>query len=277
MKTVALPLGDSVPALGMGTWYVGDDPAKRSEEIVVLRDGVECGLRVIDTAEMYGDGRSEELVGEAIAPIRDEVFVVSKVYPFNAGRQKAIQACERSLKRLGTDRIDLYLLHWRGSVPFAETIETFELLKEQGKIGSWGVSNLDIFDMRELTACSGGNHVAVNQILYNLTRRGPEFDLLPWMEKRGIAAMAYSPIEQARLLNDRSFVLLAKQYGYTPAQLALAFVLDRDQTLAIPKTSSLEHLRENIKAAEIKLEGELKAKLEALFPAPTYAEPLEML
>ncbi len=199
MKTVTLPSGERAPAFGMGTWMMGQDKAARAEEIATLRLGLDLGSSLIDTAEMYGEGRAEELIGEAIAGRRDEVFLVSKVYPHNASRQGAVQACERSLRRLKTDRIDLYLLHWRGSVPLAETMQAFMTLQQSGKIRHYGVSNLDLADMQELWAVQGGNATETNQVLYNLTRRGIEWDLLPLLRERGIPVMAYSPIEQAKL------------------------------------------------------------------------------
>ena len=202
MKQVTLPGGERVPALGMGTWNMGDDRGTRAEEIATLRMGLDLGLRLVDTAEMYGEGLSESLIGEALAGRRDEAFLVSKVYPHNASRKGAVAACERSLRRLGTDRLDLYLLHWRGDVPFEETIEAFQALQAAGKIRYFGVSNLDLDDMEAFCDVPGGDAVAVNQLLYNLSRRGIEFDLLPWLRERNVPVMAYSPIEQARLLRN---------------------------------------------------------------------------
>lgn len=277
MKTVRLPSGEDVPALGLGTWMIGDDPNKRTDEIAALRRGMDLGLTLIDTAEMYGEGASERLVGEAIAGRRDELFLVSKVYPHNASRQGTVAACERSLKRLGTDRLDLYLLHWRGQYPLAETVAAFEKLKADGKIRHWGVSNLDTSDMNELTAVAGGNSVAANQVLYNLSRRGIEWDLLPWMQERGIPVMAYSPVEQARLLRDKRLAALAAEHGVAVAQLALAFVLDRDGVIAIPKTGRATHIEDNAGALNVRMTDELRAALDQMFPPPRRATPLEMI
>ncbi|TBW41406.1 aldo/keto reductase [Siculibacillus lacustris] len=277
MKTVTLPDGTAVPALGMGTWMMGEARGARAEELATLRRGLELGLTLIDTAEMYGEGASERLVGEAIAGRRDEVFLVSKVYPHNATRARTIAACERSLTRLGTDRLDLYLLHWRGSVPFAETIEAFETLKRDGKIRRWGVSNLDLVDMAELSTTPGGEGVGTDQVLYNLSRRGIEWDLLPWAKARGLPIMAYSPIEQGRLLADRELARLAAAHGWTAAQLALAWVLDRDRVIAIPKTGHRARLEENAAALDVRLTPEIRAALDALFPPPRGSTPLEML
>jgi diketogulonate reductase-like aldo/keto reductase len=277
MKIVRLPGGEDVPALGMGTWMMGEKRARRAEEIATLRAGLDLGLKVIDTAEMYGEGASETMIGEAIAGRRADAFLVSKVYPYNASRAGAVAACERSLRRLKTDQIDLYLLHWRGAVPFAETIEAFESLRTTGKIRHWGVSNFDRADMDEWIATAGGERVATNQVLYNLTRRGLEWDLLPWAQARKMPIMAYSPIEQARLLTDRKLVALARAHGWTPGQLALAWVLDRDGIMAIPKTSSRAHLDENSRALQVKLTPDVRAELDRLFPPPQGPTPLEML
>ncbi len=277
MKTVRLPTGEDVPALGLGTWMIGDTPLRRADEIEALRRGMDLGMRLIDTAEMYGEGASERLVGEAIAGRRDEVFLVSKVYPHNASRQGTVAACERSLKRLGTNRLDLYLLHWRGRYPLEETVEAFETLKAAGKIRHWGVSNLDVTDMKELVGGTGGDAVATNQVLYNLSRRGIEWDLLPWMQQRGIPAMAYSPVEQAKLLNDRRLAALAAEHGVSVAQLALAFVLDRDGVIAIPKAGRAAHVEDNAGALDIVVTDELRAALDKLFPPPRRATSLEMI
>jgi diketogulonate reductase-like aldo/keto reductase len=277
MKTVRLPTGEDVPALGLGTWMIGDEPRKRAEEIAALRRGLDLGMTLVDTAEMYGEGASERLVGEAIAGRRDEVFLVSKVYPHNASREGTIAACDRSLKRLGTDRLDLYLLHWRGRYPLAETVAAFEALKAAGKIRHWGVSNLDPSDMNELVGAPGGEGVAANQVLYNLTRRGVEWDLLPWMQQRGVPLMAYSPVEQARLLKDKHLAALAAEFGASPAQLALAFVLDRKGVIAIPKAGRIAHMEDNVGALEIVITDELRSALDKLFPPPKRAAPLEMI
>ena len=277
MKHVTLPGGESVPALGMGTWMIGEDAATRAEEIASLQHGIDLGMALIDTAEMYGEGASEKLVGEAIRGRRERVFLVSKVYPHNAGRKAAQAACERSLRRLGIECLDLYLLHWRGSEPFAETIAAFETLKAQGKIRHWGVSNLDTEDLQEWVDTPGGAAVAVDQVLYNLTRRGIEWDLLPWCQTRRIPVMAYSPIEQARLLRHSGLCELAGRLGMTPAQVALAWLLQRDAVVAIPKTSTRQHLEENFATLQFSLEADVVAELDRLFPPPRRATPLAML
>jgi diketogulonate reductase-like aldo/keto reductase len=277
MKTVRLPSGESVPAFGLGTWNIGDSRATRAEEIATLRLGLDLGATLIDTAEMYGDGRSEELVGAAIAGRRDEAFIVSKVYPHNASKNGVAAACERSLKRLGTDRIDLYLLHWRGEVPLAETMQGFAALHRAGKIRHYGVSNLDISDVQALWSAPGGDGIATNQLLYNLTRRGIEFDLLPWLRKRRVPLMAYSPIEQARLLRNGGLVAFAKRHGMTPAQAALAWLLAKDDIIVIPKTGRRERLRENLLALEHPLDAAQLAELDTLFAPPRGPRPLEML
>lgn len=277
MKHVTLPDGERVPALGMGTWNMGERRATRAEEIATLRLGLDLGLRLIDTAEMYGEGQSEELIGEAIAGGRDEVFLVSKVYPHNASRRGTVAACERSLRRLGTDRIDLYLLHWRGGIALEETVEALQGLQRDGKIRHYGVSNLDLSDMEELWAVPGGDQVAVNQLLYNLPRRGIEWDLLPWLHARGVPVMAYSPIEQARLVRHPKLMRFAQANGMTPAQVALAWLLARDGIIAIPKTGHRERLRENLGALERPLTPDQLQELDRLFPPPTRPGPLEML
>jgi len=277
MKSVALPAGASVPALGIGTWRYGDDRAKRADEIATLRLALDLGVTLIDTAEMYGEGRSEELIGEAIADRRDEAFLVSKVYPHNATRKGAIAACERSLRRLRTDVLDLYLLHWRGSVQLEETLDAFTALREAGKIRFFGVSNLDRDDMQELWELPGGRNVESNQLLYNLSRRGIEWELLPWLRERKIPVMAYSPIEQARLVENRKLVDFARRHGMTPAQAALAWLLAQDDIIAIPKTSDPGRLRENVGALEHPLSKQQLAELVRLFPPPSSAGPLEML
>ncbi len=272
-----LPSGETVPSLGQGTWGMAEDRRRRSEEIASLRRGIDLGMTLIDTAEMYADGAAEELVGEAVAGRRDEVVLVSKVMPENAGRSGAVAACDASLRRLRTDRIDLYLLHWRGRIPLAETLEAFAHLQAAGKIRHWGVSNLDVDDLEDLAAAAGGAPPATNQILYNLTRRGVEFDLLPWCAERGIPVMAYSPVEQGRLLARPELRRLAALEGITPAQLALAFVLARPNVIAIPKAGSIAHLEENHAARAIALSPETAAGLDALFPPPGRKRPLEML
>lgn len=275
-KSVALPCGERVAALGMGTWKMAEKREKRGEEMAALRLGLDLGLTLIDTAEMYGEGRAEELIGEALAGRRDEAFIVSKVYPHNAGRRGCVAACERSLKRLKTDRLDLYLLHWRGEVPLAETLEAFQALRAAGKIRHFGVSNLDESDMQELVGLSAGDEVQVDQVLYNPLQRGAEWGLLPWLLKRNIAVMAYSPLDEGRLLREVRFVSLAKDLGMTPAQLALAWLLARDGVIAIPKTSNRARMKENAAALKRDLTGEELAAIDALFPPPRRKAALQM-
>jgi diketogulonate reductase-like aldo/keto reductase len=277
MQFVALPCGEQVPALGLGTWHMGDDPLARDEEIATLRLGLDLGATLIDTAEMYGDGRAEELVGEAIRGRRDEVFLVSKVLPQHASRKGTIAACERSLRRLGTDRIDLYLLHWRGSVPLAETIDAFVSLEQVGKIRHYGVSNLDLADMLELRSVRGGREAVTDQVLYNLTRRGIEWDLLPYLHQCRIPIMAYSPIEQGRMLGDPKLDAFARRHGATPAQVAIAWLLAKNNVIVIPKTGRCERLTENLGALEHPLDPDQLAELDRLFPPPAGPRPLEML
>ena len=277
MKTVTLPSGKRVSALGLGTWHLGENPATRTEEIATLRLGLDLGFTLIDTAEMYGEGRSEELVAEAIEGRRDQVFFVSKVSPHNASRKGAVAACERSLARLRTDRIDLYLLHWRGNVPFAETLEAFVALQQAGKILHYGVSNLDLADMQELWSVPGGPAVATNQLLYNLARRGIEWDLLPWLRERRIPIMAYSPIEQAKLILNPKLVDFARHHGITPAQAGLAWLLAHDDVIVIPKTGRRDRLKENIAALDHPLTQAQLAELDRLFPPPIGPRQLEML
>ncbi|MEU7841612.1 aldo/keto reductase [Micromonospora sp. NPDC049114] len=274
---IELPSGQTMPVLGQGTWYLGERPARRRDEIAALHTGLDLGLTMIDTAEMYGDGASEELVGEAITGRRADVFLVDKVLPSNASRRGTVQACRRSLQRLGVDHIDLYLLHWRGSHPLAETIEAFAELVDAGDIGQWGVSNFDLSDMTELFEAAGGQDCATNQILYNLTRRGPEYDLLPWLREHGIPAMAYSPIEQGRLLGHSQIAEIAARHGATPAQVALAWVLRQEMVGAIPRSSNPEHTRENAEARNLQLTEEDVAALDTAFPPPTGPQPLEIL
>jgi diketogulonate reductase-like aldo/keto reductase len=277
MRTIDLPDGEKVPVLGQGTWFMGEDPARRPEEVKALRHGLDLGLSLIDTAEMYGEGGAEEVVGEAVAGRRDEVFLVSKVYPHNASREGTIAACERSLRRLGTDRIDLYLLHWRGAYPLAETVEAFERLRRGGKIRHWGVSNLDTDELEELLSVPGGAGCATDQVLYNLSRRGIEWDLLPWCRERGIPVMAYSPIEQGRLPTRGVLTELGQRHGASPFQVALAWVLAQPGVIAIPKASRLEHVAANARALELELTPEDLAAIDRCFPPPDGKEPLEML
>jgi diketogulonate reductase-like aldo/keto reductase len=263
-----------VPVIGQGTWHMGEIPGRREAEVSALREGVERGMWLIDTAEMYGEGGAELVVGEAIAGMRDKVFLVSKVYPHNASRRGVAEACERSLKRLKTDVIDLYLLHWRGQYPLAETVEAFELLREQGKIKRWGVSNFDVGDLEELAepAC------ATNQVLYNPQARGVEFDLLPWQQKRGLPLMAYSPIGQGSdLLSHPVMTEVADRHSGTPAQIALAWLLREPGVIAIPKAVSPEHIRFNAEAAAINLSADDLTLIDSAFPRPARKQPLQMV
>jgi aldehyde reductase len=277
IRSVRLPSGELVPALGQGTWGMGEDGALRAQEIASLRAGLDLGLVLIDTAEMYGDGRTESLVGEAIAGRRDEAFLVSKVYPHHASKAAMRRACTDSLRRLKTDRLDLYLLHWSGSVPLEETIEAFARLQRDGLVRSWGVSNLDTAQMAELWSLPGGREVQTNQVLYNLSRRGLEWDLLPWLRERGVPVMAYSPIEQGRLLQQPGMAGFAQRHGITPAQAALAWLLAQPDVIAIPKTASVARLRENTQALAPPLDATALAELDRLFPPPRGPSPLEML
>jgi diketogulonate reductase-like aldo/keto reductase len=283
MKRFPLPSGTGIPVLGQGTWYMGEDPAARQAEVAALRLGMELGMTLIDTAEMYGEGGAEEVVGEAIAGRRDEVFLVSKVYPHHADRRGVQEACERSLRRLKTDRLDLYLLHWRGSVPLAETLDAFVRLREQGKIADFGVSNFDLEDMQEAAALPGGALVATDQVLYNLAQRGVEWELLPWCRERQIPVMAYSPLEsnpleQAGLLGRPELAAVAQRHGATPAQVALAWLLRQDGVVVIPKAVRPQHVRENRAALELAqaLRPDDLARLDAAFPPPRRRVPLAM-
>ena len=276
MKTIAFPDGTQVPALGQGTWMMAEDPTRRADEVRALQVGIELGMTVVDTAEMYAEGASETLVGEAIASRREQVFLVSKAYPQNASRERLPRACEASLERLGTDRLDLYLLHWRGRVPLGETVEAMERLVCEGKIRRWGVSNLDTDDMAELIA-AGGSGCATDQILYNLSRRGPEHALLPWLSERAMPAMAYSPVEQGRLFRDRQLHAIAAEVGATPAQVALAWTMRDGGVIAIPKAGTEAHVRENRAAAALVLSDEHLARLDDAFARPRSPVPLEML
>jgi diketogulonate reductase-like aldo/keto reductase len=275
-RTIPLPSGEEIPALGQGTWYLGEDPSRRGDEIAALRLGLDLGMTVVDTAEMYGDGAAEELVGEAIDGRREEVFLVSKVLPGHASRRGTVSACEGSLRRLGTDRLDLYLLHWRGRFPLEETLAGFADLVAAGKICHWGVSNLDAADMVELTSLPGGGAVALDQVLYNLTRRGIEWGLLPWCRQNGVAVMAYSPIEQGRLLRAETLRAVARSLGATPTQVALAWVLEQG-VAAIPRSGRPEHVRENRGAADLRLPPAVLAVLDEAFPPPSGPVPLEVL
>jgi diketogulonate reductase-like aldo/keto reductase len=276
IRSVRLPSGENVPALGQGTWKMGESGRRRADEVAALRLGLDLGMTLIDTAEMYGDGGAEEVTGEAIAGRRDAVFLVSKVLPSNASRAGTIAACERSLRRLGTDRLDLYLLHWRGRYALDDTIAGFEALQQAGKIRHWGVSNFDVEDMEELRAL-GGEAVAANQVLYNLTRRGIEYDLLPWSADHHVPIMAYSPVEQGRLAGHKALQRIAEAHAATAAQIALAFTLLKPDVISIPKATSLEHVRANAAAADIVLTPEDLAALDAAFPPPKRKSSLEMI
>ena len=274
---VALPTGESVSALGLGTWRMGEEAARRAEEIATVRQALDLGVTLIDTAEMYGQGRAEELVGEAVAGRRDEAFLVSKVVPSNASRAGTRKACEASLRRLRTDRLDLYLLHWPGSIPVEETVRGFEDLVAAGKIRSWGVSNFNTENMEELLSVEGGTAVVTNQVLYNLSHRGIEWDLLPELRKRRIPVMAYSPFHEGRLLKDRKLVNFAKERGRTEAEVALGWLLSMPDVIAIPKTSSPKRLRENLAAVARPLTEKELAELDEVFPPPEGPQALEMI
>ena len=276
-RLVTFSDGTTVPVLGQGTWEIGDDPARRDEEQAALARGIDLGLTVIDTAELYGDGRSERLVGEVIAGRRDEVFLVSKVRPENASEMKMMLACEKSLERLGVDRIDLYLLHWEGRVPLEETVDAFQELVDEGMIARWGVSNLDLRAMERLIDIDGGNDCAANQLLYNLGSRGVEFDLLPWMQARDMPMMAYSPLGRGGLLEHPLIVDIADRHDASPAQVALAAVLRQDGVIAIPKASTVEHVEANAEALEIRFDAEDLDRLDRVFPPPTKATPLDII
>ena len=277
LPTVTLPSGERVPALGQGTWHMGETRRRMEEEAAAVKLGIELGMTLIDTAEMYGNGGAEEMVASAAEGLRDKLFIVSKVYPHNASRAGAVTACERSLKRLQTDRIDLYLLHWRGSIPLAETLAGFEQLVDDGKIRYYGVSNFDRADMAEWVALQGGQTVAANQVLYNLSRRGPEWDLLPWCRERNIAIMAYTPLGQGSLLRDRTLGEVARRRNATPAQIALAWLLRQQGMIVIPKAARLEHVRDNRGALDVALTEEDLLALERAFPPPRGKSSLGML
>ncbi|HMJ42945.1 MAG TPA: aldo/keto reductase [Pseudolabrys sp.] len=266
-----------MPTFGLGTWRMGETAAKRADEVKALAHGLSLGITLIDTAEMYGDGEAETVVADAVGTKRDEVFIVSKVLPNNSSKRGTVAACERSLKRLKTDRIDLYLLHWRGSPPLRETIEAFEALKDSGKILDWGVSNFDIGEMEELAGTSGGDGCATNQVLYNLTRRGIEYDLMPWCRGRKMPITAYSPIEQGRMLGHAALRDVAGRHKATPAQVALAWLLRQDGRIVIPKATALAHVEEDMAALDLKLTSDDLATLDRAFPPPKKATSLDML
>ena len=278
MRTTALPGGASLPVLGQGTWRMGENARERAAEVEALRAGIELGMTLIDTAEMYADGRAEEVVGEAIAGRRDTVFVVSKFYPQNATPDRMRKACDRSLKRLGIDQIDLYLLHWRGNVPLRDTLDGFAQLRGAGKIRFAGVSNFDVDDVEELLDLKGGDTVVVNEVLYNLVRRGIEYDLMPWMRRRHRPVIAYSPIEEGLLTTTqhRAIAEVATRHGATPAQIALAWVIRHDGVIAIPKAANVAHVRENRGALDITLTAGNLELLDGSFPAPSEPTPLDV-
>ena len=277
MKIVTFPNGSIVPALGQGTWGMGEGISPEDIEADSLRAGLDLGLKLIDTAEMYGNGGSERVVGKALVGRRDDAFVVSKVLPSHASRKGTIEACERSLKNLKIEKIDLYLLHWQSSVPLSETVEALEKLVTQGKIGAWGVSNFDTALMENLAQIAAKGHIATNQILYNLSRRGPEFDLIPWCEDHNIPVMAYAPIEQGRIMKDRDLLELARKLNVAPSVLALAWVIRNPLMIAIPKTSSIKHLHENAKALALTLDHDVLRALDKIFLPPTRKQPLEVI
>ena len=276
MRSVKLKSGQSMPVFGIGTWRMGERAASCKDEVAVLRYALDRGIALIDTAEMYGEGGAEDVVGEAIAGRRDEVFVVSKVYPHNAGREAARKACERSLKRLRTDRIDVYLLHWRGGVPLEETVAGFEELRSAGKVRAWGVSNLGVADLEELGRIPDGSNCVTDQVLYNLQERGLEFDLLPFCRKNEVPIMAYSPLFQGDLKGKRALSAVAKRHGKSPAQIALAWLLRHPDVVVIPKTSKTARIDENMESLDIELSAEDLATLDRDFPPPKRATPLSV-
>ena len=277
MKTIQLKSGQAIPTLGMGTWRMGENSQYFEDEVNALRHGLDLGFSLIDTAEMYGEGGAEEVIAKAIEGRRQSVFLVSKVYPHNASREGAIAACNRSLKRLNTDYIDLYLLHWRGAYPLSETLKAFQQLKQQGKIRDYGVSNFDTDDMEEALKTNGGEAIVTNQVLYNLSRRGIEYNLLPWSTNHQITIMAYSPVEQGRILKNSALQKIAKESAVSTAQIAIAWLLHRPNVIVIPKSSRPEHIEQNYAAQEIALSPQEIETLEAAFPAPSRSIPLQML
>jgi diketogulonate reductase-like aldo/keto reductase len=279
MRTVTLPDGSAVPALGLGTWRMGESRRTRTAEVDAVCHALQLGYRLIDTAEMYGDGGAEQIVGEALAqaPVRrTDVFVVSKVYPHHAGIRDARAACVRSLRRLRTDTIDLYLLHWRGTVPLEDTVTAFEQLRAEGRIRHWGVSNFDVADLNELWDVAGGAACAANQVYYSCSRRGIEFDLLPWQRARALPTIAYSPIDQGALAASPRLAALARARGVTPAQMALAWVLRHPDVIAIPKSAQPVHLAQNLAAATLHLSAEEQAAIDSAFPPPRRKQALAM-
>ena len=277
VPTVTLADGTAIPALGMGTWHMGEAVRRRRREIAALQAGIDAGMTLVDTAEMYGDGGAEEVLAQAMAGRRDDVFVVSKVYPHNAGANSAIAACERSLRRLRTDHLDLYLLHWRGRIPLAETVGAFERLRRDGKIRRWGVSNFDSDDLQELLALPEGSHCAVNQVLYHLGERGVEWSLAALCRRHAIAVMAYSPVGEGALLRDPRLIDIAHAVRATPSQVALAWLLHHDDVIAIPQTSNVAHVSENRAAATLRLSRPTLAKIDAAFPPPRHPTRLAVI
>ena len=282
MKTIQFHGESALPAIGQGTWYMGENAALRSQEVGALQAGLDLGLKVIDTAEMYAEGAAEEVVGEALRGRRDQAWLVSKVYPWNAGEVDAIEACERSLRRLQTDYLDLYLLHWRGNVPLEETIRAMESLQQQGKIRHWGVSNFDHDDMLELWQEPGGKSCLTNQVLYHLASRGIEYDLLPQFQQREMPIMAYCPLAQAgrlrqALFDDAHLKQIAQQKGISVAQVLLAWVIRQQGVLAIPKASSVAHVQQNAAALSINLTDEELSIIDRAFPAPQSKTALDVV
>ena len=277
MKTVTLPSGEKVPALGMGTWQLGENSDTYQEELATLRLGIDLGMTLIDTAEMYGEGQAETLVGDAVRGQRDKVFIVSKVYPHNAARRRAPAACERSLKRLQTDYIDLYLLHWRGNIPLAETVDAFEELKAAGKIRHWGVSNLDIKSLAEIDALPQGMQMTLDEVYYNVDRRSVEWEVMKWCHERRKPLIAYTPLEQVRLLEHEGMVALAKRLGMSVPQVMIAWLLRNEQVIAVPRTSQRIHLRENFASLDHVLPPEILAEIDQMFPPPTGPIALQVL
>ena len=277
LRTVALADGTHVPVLGLGTWRMGERPEDAAAEVAALKHGLDLGMTLIDTAEMYGDGGAEAIVARALQGRRDEAFIVSKVYPHHAGAKSAIAACERSLRRLATDRLDLYLLHWPGSIPLVETVDAFERLCADGKIVRWGVSNFDVRAMRNLLATKNGAHCATNQVLYNLSARGIEFDLLPWCASHNMPAMAYSPVDQGALASNRKLATVAATIGVSAAQLALAWSMRNPGVIAIPKSSTLSRVDENRRSAVLAIAPDVTRELDRLFQPPRGVTPLAML
>jgi diketogulonate reductase-like aldo/keto reductase len=277
IRRIALPAGETIPVLGQGTWHMAEVREHRKAEIGALRLGLDLGMTLIDTAEMYAEGDTERLVGDAISGRRDEVFLISKVLPSHATRRSTIDACAASLRRLKTDRLDMYLLHWRGPVPLWQTIEAFVELKERGWIRHWGVSNFDVMDLIDLWQIPSGPDVQIDQVLYNLARRGPEYNLLPWCREQDLPVMAYSPIGQGHLLSHPTVRGVAERNGITPAQVALAWVLRQPLVCTIPKSGSIPRVHENAAAAAIRLSPQDLTELDLAFPPPIKARPLEAL